>query len=201
MVAGGPWVAKIDEQPVCLVRRKVIPQPCRVAVNEKYIGQLQFPAALHRSNHGIRNALHCNVQHFGVLLRCLSCEAAFPAAQFQPQLLCVCLQIPPMPTQVTRLRNQQTGTRLHPRGKVGLLSHSHLLHLVAFLPFHLTMFQEYLQSFQKYTIIKLLQFFSAAAPQIHRCQIFALLFHLLCGIMGNRISGCSAVGSARDLGG
>ena len=129
VAVGGPGVAEVDKQAVDLVRGEVLPQPGRVTIHKKHIGQTPLSAALHGHDHGVRHPLHRQIEHIGILRRGLRCEAAFTAPQLQPDLLRIRLQFPPVPALLLRCLDQEAGAALHPRDQIGLFSHAHNCHL------------------------------------------------------------------------
>ena len=149
VAVGGPGVAKVDIDEVHFAAPEVVGQPGRVPVHKKDVGQPQLHHPLHGDHHGVGHPLHRNKEDVRVLLRRLGGEAALAAAQLQPQLRRVRLQLPPAAAVRFRIPDEAGLAALHPGNQVGLFPHSHSfaprLKIVSIIPYTHLLCKEHLQ--------------------------------------------------------
>ena len=137
VAVGGPGIAEVDVHLVHLVGGEVVPQAGGIPVDEEHVGQALGHAALHGHDHGVGDPLQGDIEGIRVLLGGLGGKAALAAAQLQPQVGGIRLQIPPVSPIGGGVPDQKPAAPLHPGAQVGLFSHSHGIHLVIFLDFYL----------------------------------------------------------------
>ena len=170
----GPGITEIDVDAIHLAGGEEFGQAGGVAVDKEDIVQIHGAYPLHGDDHSVRHPFHRNVEGLRILCGGLGSKTPLTAAQFQVENACLGHQAHPAAPQGGRIRDQNTGTPLHPGGQVGLFSHSHrFIHLTKSI---ITYLIGYLQSLAAYIIM------------ISVMQV-------------NHISGCSEGGIALDLGG
>ena len=126
VAVAGPGIAEIDIDPVRLSRGKEQGQLVSIGVDEEHVGEPLGRTPLHGHDHGIRHPLHSDEQHVRLRRRCAGGEAAFAAAQLQPQLPGLGHQLPPLARHGVGLPDQAVAVALHPGVQILFLSHPHV---------------------------------------------------------------------------